>query len=78
MWGIPAFRYRDGIATKYIGSRHPLGHRRRRAEALPLLKAKFKRNVSTRLMPEQCRTLVDIFGDQERLEEMPVQEFMDQ
>ena len=70
--------FEDGSGTDRVEVMYPLGHRRRRAEALPMLEAKFKHNVSTRLMPEQCRTLVDIFGDQERLEEMPVQEFMDQ
>jgi 2-methylcitrate dehydratase len=54
-----------------------VGHRSRRAEGLPLLKAKFEQNIATRLSPRQCSALIELFADQERLETFPVNEFMD-
>lgn len=56
---------------------YPIGHRRRREEGIPLLKAKFERNIATRLPPSQCARILHICDDQKRLEQTSVLEFLD-
>ncbi|MDQ2694618.1 MAG: bifunctional 2-methylcitrate dehydratase/aconitate hydratase [Pseudomonadota bacterium] len=69
--------FKDGNATDKVSVDYPIGHRRRRAEGIPLLQAKFERNVATRLAARQCRRLIDVCADPQRLEATPVNEFMD-
>jgi 2-methylcitrate dehydratase len=40
--------FRDGTATERVEVHYPIGHRRRRAEGLPLLVAKFREGVTPR------------------------------
>ncbi len=68
--------FKDGTATEKVVVEYPLGHRRRRAEAIPLLEAKFKTNLARRFAPHQANAILDLCQDQERLEETPVNEFM--
>jgi len=68
--------FRNGKSTEKVSIDYPIGHRRRRAEGIPVLQAKFARNIATILSPRQCRMLLDACGDQTRLEQMPVNEFM--
>jgi 2-methylcitrate dehydratase len=56
---------------------YPIGHRRRRAEGMPLLIQKFAANIASRLAPEQCQTIMDLCVDPERLRATPVDKFMD-
>jgi 2-methylcitrate dehydratase len=69
--------FSDGTSTARVEVEYPIGHRRRRIEGLPMLKAKFAQNIATRLSPERCRTLIELFEDQPHLENMSVNEFMD-
>lgn len=69
--------FADGTATERVEVEYPIGHRRRRAEAGPLLLDKFERNIATRLSPKQRARLVEIGIDQERLENTPVHELVD-
>jgi 2-methylcitrate dehydratase len=55
---------------------YPIGHRRRRAEGVPLLLAKFEKNLRTRLAPEAAERVLRATADQAQLEQMPVQEFV--
>jgi 2-methylcitrate dehydratase len=66
----------DGTSTPRIEIEYPLGHRRRRAEGLPLLQEKFRANLSSRWPAERCRALIDLFADASRLDDMPVETFM--
>lgn len=70
-------RLRDGSTTGKVAIEYPLGHRRRRAEALPLLIEKFARNLATRFPPGRCKTITDLCSDRERLERTPVADFLD-
>ena len=54
----------------------PIGHRKRRAEGMPVLQAKFERSISGRLAPAPCRALIAAFADQRQLEAMPVDALM--
>jgi len=68
--------FADGTRTARIAIDYPLGHRRRRAEGIPLLREKFAANVETRFGAARAERLAAVFGDRARLESMPVEEFM--
>lgn len=69
--------FKDGSATEQVAVEYPMGHRRRRAEGMPLLVQKFKRNLATRLPPLRCDEIFYLCQDQQKLENTPVNEFMD-
>jgi len=56
---------------------YPLGHRRRREEGLPLLVEKFKTNLRRRFTEAQQQRILEASLDRERLEAMPVHEYVD-
>ena len=56
---------------------YPIGHRRRREEGLPLLVEKFKTNLRRRFDEGQQKRILDVSLDRERLEQMPVNEYVD-
>jgi 2-methylcitrate dehydratase len=56
---------------------YPIGHKRRRAEGMPLLVEKFKRNLARRFGAEQQRKILDVSLDRERLEIMAVRDYVD-
>ena len=56
---------------------YPLGHRRRRTEGTPLLRAKFERAVATRFAPRKVEQILGLFDSAEKLAATPACEFMD-
>jgi len=56
---------------------YPIGHKRRRKEGMPLLVEKFKRNLARRFGTDQQRRILDVSLDRQRLERMPVSEYVD-
>ena len=54
----------------------PIGHRRRRAEGMPLLVEKFETSVAAHFSAKQTESIKALFADRTRLEQMPVQEFV--
>jgi 2-methylcitrate dehydratase len=68
--------FRDGRATEKVTVEYPIGHRRRRAEGIPLLLAKFERNVRSRLSPQATERVLAACADQQGLERMPVADFV--
>jgi 2-methylcitrate dehydratase len=74
--GITVY-FKDGTKTDEVVVEYPIGHRRRRAEGIPVLEAKFKTNLARRFPQKQARTILDLCQDQKRLEAMPVNEFVD-
>ncbi|HZP03823.1 MAG TPA: bifunctional 2-methylcitrate dehydratase/aconitate hydratase [Terracidiphilus sp.] len=56
---------------------YPLGHRRRREEGLPLLVEKFKINLRRRFPEDQQQHIIEASLNRERLEAMPVHEYVD-
>ncbi len=68
--------FRDGKATEKVTVDYPIGHRRRRAEGIPLLWAKFEANLRSRLTPAAVERILEGCADQKRLERMPVHEFV--
>ncbi len=72
---VQAF-FRDGTATQRIEVAYPIGHRRRRAEGLPLLLEKFRSAVARRFPQRQSERIQSLFADPARLEALPVNELM--
>jgi 2-methylcitrate dehydratase len=68
--------FRGGESTRKVVVEYPIGHRRRRAEAIPLLLGKFEENLRSRLAPEAVDRILTCCADQERLERMPVHELV--
>ena len=69
-------RFKDGSTTDKVEIEYPIGHRRRRAEGIPLLVEKFANNLATRFPAKQVETIMELCQDRERLEHTPVNEFM--
>src|SRR6201992_2168294 len=68
--------FRDGSSlTETV--EYPLGHRRRRAEGIPLLEAKFRTNLARRFTPQKQQAILDVSLNQQQLESMPVHEYVD-
>lgn len=68
--------FRDETSTENIVIEYPLGHRRRRSEGLPLLMEKFENNLATRFSEERVASILEIFTNPQRLEQMSVHEFI--
>ncbi len=68
---------KDGTALAEIVVEYPIGHKRRRAEGIPLLVEKFRTNLARRFDETQQRAILDISLDQNRLEAMPVSDYVD-
>ena len=56
---------------------YPLGHKRRRAEGIRLLEAKFRRNLARRYLHAQQQKILDASLDQSRLEGLAVNDYVD-
>ncbi|HEY9447221.1 MAG TPA: 2-methylcitrate dehydratase, partial [Burkholderiales bacterium] len=69
--------FKDGSSTPLSEVEYPLGHRRRRAEGIPLLIEKFEKNVARVFAPKQRNRILEVCLDQHALENMPVHEFVD-
>ncbi|MDP6822903.1 MAG: bifunctional 2-methylcitrate dehydratase/aconitate hydratase [Dehalococcoidia bacterium] len=69
--------FEDGTSTDKIEVEYPLGHRRRRDEAIPRLIDKLRHNLGTRLPSDRVERVVALAEDHERLESMPVPEFVE-
>jgi 2-methylcitrate dehydratase len=69
--------FRDGTATDKVEVEYPIGHRRRRAEGIPVLERKFLGALRTRFPRGQAQCIFDLCLDAERLAGTPVHAFMD-
>ncbi|MDR3397315.1 MAG: bifunctional 2-methylcitrate dehydratase/aconitate hydratase [Pandoraea sp.] len=67
----------DGTTLDEVLVEYPIGHRRRRAEGIPLLVEKFKTNLARRFAARAQARILDVALDQPRLEAMPVHQFVD-
>lgn len=69
--------FRDGSQTDKIAVEYPIGHRRRRTEGVPVLEDKYLSNLRTRFPEGRCQEIMDVCLDSNKLETMPVNEFME-
>lgn len=68
--------FADGTHSDRLAIDYPVGHRRRRAEGIPLLKAKFQAAVATHLPEAQTASLQALAGDPGALDAMPITDWM--
>jgi len=68
--------FKDGSRSARVAIDYPVGHRRRRAEGIPLLLAKFKDNLATWFGAAQIARIEAAFADQAKLEALPVDDFV--
>jgi 2-methylcitrate dehydratase len=69
--------FTDGSASENIAVEYPVGHRRRRAEGMPLLIKKFETNLTSRLAPAWCDKILALCLDLKELHSTPVDVFTD-
>ncbi len=69
--------FADGSSTEKVSVEYPIGHRRRRAEGIPLLLAKFETNLRGRLSPRRADAILALTADAEQLAKTPVHQFME-
>jgi 2-methylcitrate dehydratase len=69
--------FTDGTSTERVEIEYPVGHRRRRAEGIPLLETKFLTNLRTRFPERRCQQIVSRCLNKDRLEATSVAEFME-
>lgn len=69
--------FHDGSKLDEVVCEYPIGHKRRRSDGIPLLEAKFRRNLARRFPTRQQQGILDVSLDQKALEAMPVHEYVD-
>jgi 2-methylcitrate dehydratase len=69
--------FKVGGQTERVEVEYPLGHRRRRAEGLPLLLEKARANLATQLPADRAEQVVALCVDRPRLEATAVAAFVD-
>lgn len=69
--------FKDGTVTEKVEVEYPIGHRRRRNEAIPLLEQKFESNLRSRFPEKQVKAILNLCRDQEVLERTSVHQFVD-
>ncbi|MFZ1868279.1 MAG: bifunctional 2-methylcitrate dehydratase/aconitate hydratase [Steroidobacteraceae bacterium] len=70
-------RLKDGRTLDEIVVEYPIGHRRRRQEGIPLLVAKFRRNLARRFPEKQQHAIAELSLDRARLERTTVNDYID-
>jgi 2-methylcitrate dehydratase PrpD len=68
--------FKDGSATENVVVDYPVGHRRRRAEGIPLLQEKFERYLRGHISLKHADRVLEICADQARFEDTTVDEMM--
>ena len=69
--------YRDGSASEEVVVDYPVGHRRRRAEGIPLLKAKFERYLRGHINNKKADQILALCADQQGFENTSVTRMME-
>ena len=69
--------FKDGSKTDKVSIDYPIGHRRRRAEGIPVLLDKFRKALAGYLSPAHVVEIIDICEQDGGMLEMPVPAFMD-
>lgn len=70
-------RFKDGSSTDRVEVEFPVGHRRRREEAIPLLTEKFEKNCRLAFNDDVAQQITRLFTESDRLDQMRVAEFME-
>jgi 2-methylcitrate dehydratase len=68
--------FRDGTRTERVQVDVPIGHRKRRAEGIPLLRRKFESSVAAHFPPVQAEKIRTLFEDRTKLQALPVHDLL--
>jgi 2-methylcitrate dehydratase len=68
--------FADGSASERMQVDFPIGHRKRRAEGMPVLVRKFEASVAAHFNAAQSQSINAMFADRAALAAMPVSEFV--
>jgi 2-methylcitrate dehydratase len=68
--------FRGGASTGKIRVDYPVGHRRRRAEGIPLLRSKFEAAVRAHFGQGRSEAIIGLFAEPAQLDSLAVGEFM--
>src|ERR1700733_11863927 len=68
--------FKDGSSSERVAVDFPIGHRKRRAEGMPVLVKKFESSVAAHFQPRQTESIKAMFADRKALMAMPVSDFM--
>ena len=69
--------FKNGKMLKEVVVEYPIGHARRRKDGIPLLVEKFKTNLARQFPSKQQQSILDVSLDQDKLEAIPVNEYVD-
>ena len=68
--------FKDGSSTRRVAIDFPIGHRKRRAEGMPILVKKFEAAVAAHFAAKQAERIRAAFADAAKLDAMAVHELM--
>jgi 2-methylcitrate dehydratase len=68
--------FRDGSQSRRVAVDFPIGHRKRRAEGMPVLMRKFESSVAAQFPAAQARAITTLCADRAQLEAMRVDAFV--
>ncbi len=68
--------FKDGTSSARVAVDFPIGHRKRRAEGMPVLVKKFESSVAAHFEPKQASLIQATFADKRKLMTLPVNEFV--
>src|SRR5438477_5021658 len=68
--------FRDGSHTERVPAEFPIGHRKRRAEGMPVLVRKFEASVEAHFGARQAERIKALFAKPKQLDALPVSELM--
>jgi 2-methylcitrate dehydratase len=68
--------FKDGSSSEKVSIDYPIGHRKRRAEGIPVLLKKFEAAMRGHLPAHQVKAIMAATNDPAKLDAMPVQKFL--
>jgi len=68
--------FKDGSSTEKVSIDFPIGHRKRRAEGIPVLLKKFETAMRGHLPAHRVKAILEATSDSAKLDAMPVQQFL--
>jgi 2-methylcitrate dehydratase len=68
--------FNDGTSSPRVAVDYPIGHRKRRAEGMPVLVKKFESSVAAQFQAKQTESITAMFRNQGALASMPVSDFV--
>ncbi|WP_027080610.1 bifunctional 2-methylcitrate dehydratase/aconitate hydratase [Luteimonas mephitis] len=68
--------FKDGSATQQVSIDYPIGHRKRRAEGIPVLMAKCESALRAHLAPGRAERLMALAADPAALDALPLSDFI--